>query len=347
MDDTIGEVAVDVAVIGGGIAGCALAAFAAEGGASVRVWERDTVAAGASGRNSGALQHPMDHVLVDLHRETIEHYRTLGHGFELPAEPAGVLVLGVDGVGPEFPELAAERLEGAALTALEPALAPDLVAIRLATGYPVPPASATRAFADRVWEAGAVIETGAAGVQDADGRHAAGAVVVAAGPWSPALVDPSGRWRPISPVWGVNVELRLPNPPRHTLEEAGVELILGDAPPAVFSLVTAHGVSALGSTFLPAEPDPSDHVEALLRRGARYVPALAGARPDSVRACARPQSADGRPLLGAIPGSEGLFAVTGHGPWGISLGPASAQLVADLVLGRAVTIAPELDPGRF
>src|SRR5262249_8007251 len=147
------------------------------------------------------------------------------------------------------------------LTALEPALAPDLVAVRLATGYPVPPAAATRAFAARARAAGATIEEAvpaevwsegglARGVRDARGRHPAGAVVAAAGPWSPALTAPSGRWRPVVPVWGVNVELRLPAPPRHTLEEAGVELILGDAPPAVFSLVTAEGVSSLGSTFL-------------------------------------------------------------------------------------------------
>jgi glycine/D-amino acid oxidase-like deaminating enzyme len=346
---------VDVAVIGGGIAGCAVAAFAAEAGASVRLWERDTIAAGASGRNSGAVQHPMDPVLLPLHAETIEHYRTLGHGFTLPAEPAGVLVLGVETLGPGFPELEAERLAGAELTALEPALAPDLVAIRLATGYPVPPAAATRAFAARARAAGATIDEGAPatlwteggrarGVSDARGRHPAGAVVVAAGPWSPALVDPSGRWRPVTPVWGVNVELRLSEPPRHTLEEAGVELILGDAPPAVFSLVTADGVSSLGSTFLPQEPDPAEYVDALLRRGTRYVPALADERPSSLRACARPQSLDGRPLLGEL--ADNLYTVTGHGPWGISLGPGSARLVADRVLGRDVTIAPELDARR-
>jgi D-hydroxyproline dehydrogenase subunit beta len=349
---------VDVAIIGGGIAGCALAAFAAEAGASVRLWERDTFAAAASGRNSGVVQHPMDPVLVGLHRETVELYRGLRHGFTLPAEPAGVLVLGVESLGSGFPELAPERLAGAGLTALEPALAPDLVAVRIATGYPVPPAAATRAFAARAREAGAILHEGAratvwregdraSGVQEPDGRHAAGAVVVAAGPWTPELIDRTGGWRPVVPVWGVNVELELKAPPRHTLEEAGVEHILGDAPPSVFSLVTAEGVSALGSTFLPTEPEPAEYVPTLLARGARYVPALAEARPRSVRACARPQSLDGRPLLGAVRGIDRLYTVTGHGPWGISLGPASARAVADLVLGRETTIAPELDAGRF
>ena len=66
---------------------------------------------------------------------------------------------------------------------------------------------------------------------------------------------------------------------------------------------------------------------------ARFVPELAGTHAVSVRACARPMSADGRPLLGPLPAAEGLFVATGHGPWGVSLGPGSARLVADAVLG--------------
>jgi glycine/D-amino acid oxidase-like deaminating enzyme len=66
-----------------------------------------------------------------------------------------------------------------------------------------------------------------------------------------------------------------------------------------------------------------------------------------VRACARPLSADGRPLLGRAPGRERVFVAAGHGPWGISLGAASARLVADLVLGRVAAPPPEFDPARF
>ena len=83
--------------------------------------------------------------------------------------------------------------------------------------------------------------------------------------------------------------------------------------------------------------------------GARYVPAVADAPLIGLRHCARPVSADGRPLIGAVGGMAGLFVAAGHGPWGISTGPGSARLVADLILGR---LAPEgvpgsLDPDRF
>jgi glycine/D-amino acid oxidase-like deaminating enzyme len=77
------------------------------------------------------------------------------------------------------------------------------------------------------------------------------------------------------------------------------------------------------------------------------VPAIATTPMTSVRACARPLSRDGLPLLGRAPGSEHVFVAAGHGPWGISLGPASARLVADLVLGRAPAIPAAFDPARF
>ena len=67
----------DVAIIGGGIVGCAAAAFLAEAGAKVELYERDEVGAAASGRNSGSVQHPFDPVLTELHVETLEHYRGL------------------------------------------------------------------------------------------------------------------------------------------------------------------------------------------------------------------------------------------------------------------------------
>jgi glycine/D-amino acid oxidase-like deaminating enzyme len=358
----------DAAVIGGGIVGCSLAAFLAEAGARVRVFERDTVAAAASGRNSGAIQHPMEPALAGLHETTLALYADVHHGFALPAEPAGVILVAADAarvdavcedLARRFPELAPELLASAALQAAEPGLAGDLVGCRLRTGYPVPPAAATQAFAARARAAGARIEEGrqavpwvrdgvAAGVVADGERIAAGAVVVAAGPWTPEAVDPAGRWRPIAPLWGVTVELRLPAAPRAVVEEAGVEdLVSGGGPPTAFSLVTAGGLSTLGSTFLAEPPDPAGLAPRLLEHGTRFVPALRSGRIGTPRACARPVSRDGLPLLGPVAGRERLFAAAGHGPWGISAGPGSARLVADAVLGAPAAIPPELAAERF
>src|SRR3954464_11299623 len=95
---------VDVAVIGGGIAGCSVAALLAEAGASVTLYEREEIAAGASGRNSGVLQHPMDPATVPLYEASLPLYAGLEHGFAFPAEASGLLVIDSDG-----PALAAER----------------------------------------------------------------------------------------------------------------------------------------------------------------------------------------------------------------------------------------------
>ena len=120
-----------------------------------------------------------------------------------------------------------------------------------------------------------------------------------------------------------------------------------DASRIEFSLVTAAGVSSLGSTFLEDEPDPLALLPALVERGARFVPAIARAAAGTHRLCARPQSRDGRPLVGAIPGIDGLWIAAGHGPWGISTGPASGRLIADLVCAREMIPPAALDPGRF
>jgi len=341
---------VDVAVIGGGIVGCATAAFLAEGGASVLLAEREAIAAGASGRNSGVVQHPFDAALVDLYEESLEHYRTLGRGFTLPEDPVGLLLVSEEPTPApdEFPELKPAFVGGAELRALEPALAEGLVAWRLETGRPVPPAAAAKAFALRAHEAGATLQVGqaahpvveggrATGVTIDGAHHAAGAVVLAAGPWTPV--------ESISPLWGVVVEVELPHPPRHTIEESGIDALTEGASGTLFSIVTAQGLSSVGSTFLTEKPDAQDWIPRILERAKRFVPALGEAKPRGLRACARPLSHDGRPLLGPI-GIENLAIASGHGPWGVSLGPASARLVADGLLGLDVELPPELAASR-
>lgn len=374
--------AIDVAIVGGGIVGAATAALLAGRGLRVRLYERTDIASAASGRNSGVVQHPFDPLLAELYHESLALYRDLEAAdpaaFRIGSEPAGLLA--VDGAGggaarataeawrTAYPAAAPELLDAPAIRRLEPALAPDVVACRLAIGYPVGPATATRAFAALAARAGAELRTasevqlavrgGTAEGVAADGHvDPAGAVVVAAGPWTPTVLDPTRRWRPIRSVWGVVAAVRLADPPRHVLEEAEIDIEPEDGRPVAvddptgsafgFSLVTADGTSALGSTFLDAEPAAPAFIERLRQRGARFVPAIADAEVTGVRSCARPVSADRRPLVGAVPGIERAFVAAGHGPWGISTGPATARLVADLVAGSAPPIPAGLDPARF
>jgi D-hydroxyproline dehydrogenase subunit beta len=363
----------DVVVIGGGIIGCAAAAMMADRGARVVLVEREGIGAGASGRNLGAIQHPFDDVLAPLYHESLDRYRALAHTsdglFEVGAAPAGLLLLQRD---PEaaaaqhdrlrsrFPELAPELVAPDELEALEPSLASGPAAIRLATGYPIPPASATAAWADLAERRGAELLVGSAARPDVTAGRVTGvtlddrtqlasdAVLVAAGPWTPPLADPSGEWRPIRPTYGVTVQLALGDgAPRHVVEEDEVDAINRAAAAtaraadsgsddeeaaSLFSIATARGVSTLGSTFLPAEPDPTAIEALLLRRAAAFLPGIAQADVVGRRMCARPQSVDGRPFIGLLGGIEGLFVCAGHGPWGISIGPATAAIAARAVL---------------
>jgi glycine/D-amino acid oxidase-like deaminating enzyme len=361
----------DAVVIGGGIVGVAAAAHLAEAGRQVTLLERSDIAAGASGRNSGVVQHPFDPVLIELHVETVASYRAL-EGFGLASVPAGLLSVthDVDAVRRLATELAETHasmrptfVSPDDMRWVEPSLATGVAACRLDIGFPVAPAAATRAFAARAERAGVDIRIGSAAIPwredgrirgallDDGARIEARDVVVAAGPWTPNLIDPSGSWRPIVPRWGVVVPVTLDTPPAHVLEEAEISIepgtdVDGEAGHA-FSLVTAEGVSSLGSTFLADEPDPEALVPALVRRGTRFLPAIADAPIGRPRLCARPQSLDGRPLVGAVPGVGGLWMAAGHGPWGISTGPASGRLIADLVVGRLTGPPRPLDPARF
>src|SRR4051794_24708639 len=122
--------AVDVAIIGGGIIGASAAAYLAEAGRAVALFDRAEIAAGASGRNSGALQHPFDPVFAALHERSLELYRDprlAESGFELASRPAGLMLVAfdegavskaVDELAREWPSLAPRFLPaGAAVRA--------------------------------------------------------------------------------------------------------------------------------------------------------------------------------------------------------------------------------------
>jgi glycine/D-amino acid oxidase-like deaminating enzyme len=375
--------ATDVAVIGGGIIGCSAAAILAERGATVTLFEATAIGAGASGRNLGAIQHPFDAVLAPLYYASLEAYRGLAaddDGFAMSPRPAGVLMINrdaeasrrqVERLTAAVPGLAVEFVSAEEVAAAEPSLVPGFAACRLKTGFPIPPASATAAFARLATERGAQIRVGAPaepwiedgvvrGVTLTDGtRHAAGSVLIAAGPWTPPLVDPTGIWEPIKRTWGVTVQLDLGDAaPHHVIEEDEVDAVNrplvaaaraaeGEPeadPHSIFTIAASGGISTLGSTFLPSEPDGPRIARLLIERGAAYLPAVGGAPVREIRVCARPQSADGRPFIGPVKGVEGLFVCAGHGPWGISTGPASAALVVEAMLDHAPVpgaLAPE------
>jgi glycine/D-amino acid oxidase-like deaminating enzyme len=345
----------DVVVIGGGIVGCAAALFLAEAGADVLLLEADEIACAASGRNAGSIQHPLDPGRAEMYEESVAIHRRFGIAGE---RPAGFLAVGTESAmevalatAAQFPALEPEIVRGAALRELEPELAQDLTGCLLpGTGFPAHPAAATRRLADAARAHGARIEEGrratpelaggrCVGARGDDGvLRPAGAVLVAAGPWSSELIDPTGAWRPVSALWGVTVQLALPpgRVIRHRIEEwddTGTDAELRSH--IHFEVTPLDAMSVLGASRATTVPDEAGIAKVLVERASRFTPVVAASTVMATRLCGRPVTADALPLLGPVPGVEGLFVAAGHGPYGISLGPASGRIAADAVLGKA------------
>ena len=62
------------------------------------------------------------------------------------------------------------------------------------------------------------------------------------------------------------------------------------------------------------------------------------------QACYWPETPDGLPLLGEIPGVKGAFVAAGHSVWGINQGPSTGKAMAELILDGEAT---SLDISRF
>ena len=227
------------------------------------------------------------------------------------------------------PELAPALIAPDELSRVEPAVAPGLWGCRLDTGYPVRPAAATRAFAKRglrrrrafprgetAWPW--VISGRTRGVLAAGVRRPAGAVLVAAGPWTPEVIDPTRTWRPIVPVWGAVAEVEMDEPPRHVLEEAGWRPSAAAARRR--SSAWSRRTAGLGGLHLPAGGAGRSRVGADAAARGRALRARPAAREGGRRARARRSPSTGGHLVGEVPDNEGLWTAAGHGPWGIPPG---------------------------
>jgi D-amino-acid dehydrogenase len=303
--------------------------------------------------------------LLALNRRTLElfdAYRDAGLRFEMHA--TGLLIVartvaGLHHYADLFRRLRAlgyeggtpEELRGDALVELEPALDRDNVRAGLHARVDryVRPEELTQALAERVRDEGAKVveecEVGDLGrrrerwtLTTSVGEIEADKVVVAAGLAAATFLRRFGARLPMQPARGYSVTIAgAGTPPRHALYLA--EAKIGLSPFA--GGVRVAGVFELGASRAEA---PAGAGKRLL---AAAEPYLSGWRPDAsgplqTWAGLRPATADGLPLIGAVPGHEGLFVAAGHGMLGVTLAPATAAVLAPLVLeGRA---APELEP---
>jgi len=110
--------------------------------------------------------------------------------------------------------------------------------------------------------------------------------------------------------------------------------------------VAAGATREAGSGFVPYPT--AGGVHEVLGEAVRVAPGLGRAELEEVRVGLRPVTPDGFPVLGSVPGTEGAYVATGHGPSGLLLGPYSGKIVADLVRDRRPELHINLfEVGRF
>lgn len=166
-----------------------------------------------------------------------------------------------------------------------------------------------------------------------DGRLSARNVVVAGGAWSGELLGSLGISLPIEPVRGqmLLIESR-PDLIEHIILSGNRYLIPRlDGHILVGSTIEHTGFEKM--TTEEARADLAHIAYSLVPELERYpiVQHWAGLRPGSP---------DGVPFIGPIPGSTGVYVNSGHFRNGVVTGPASAKLVADLILDRPPLCEP-------
>jgi glycine oxidase len=335
-------------VIGAGVVGCAAGLALARRGARVVVLERGSAAGAEASSAAGGIVGSYDpHGDSDappwlgplslrsrgLYPSLCEHVRA-ATGVDPDFVPCGALR-----VGDEPPALAppAEWLSPPDLAKQEPALAPGLGASLHPEVARVDPAALVRGLAGALVEAGGELRAKAEvvglsrdggrvrGVALASGeRVVADATVLASGAWSPQL-GPTLR---VEPVRGQMVLLRAqPNLLRR--------VVFG---PRCYLVPRSDGRVLVGSTFERVGFDKrvtASAVRDLLSAAVELAPGLGQAEVVASWAGLRPVRAGG-PFLAWLEG--GLFAAVGHGRDGVLLAPATAEHVAERLLGEQPTI---------
>lgn len=170
-----------------------------------------------------------------------------------------------------------------------------------------------------------------AGVVTEDGaRHSASHVVIAGGAWSSTFGDQLGVQIPVSPVRGQVVHVEYEgDTSAWPMVASHRDKVIAPWPNDRIAIGATREVDA-GFATGPTVTG----IRTVLDEIERVAPGLGEAELVEIRVGLRPVSADALPVLGPVPGVDGAYLATGHGATGITLGPYSGRLVANLVQGE-------------
>ena len=209
------------------------------------------------------------------------------------------------------------------------------------------PLGVTRAYAARFTALGGVTVVGdARTLHRADGRWRVeteeGAIdaaecVVALGPWAPDLLNRLGIKLPLAVKRGYHRHFRARG-------NASLSRPVLDAEPGYLITPMEQGIRiTTGAEFASRDAKPTPvQFDRLMPKINELFP-LGPTTDDKTWLGSRPCFPDSRPVIGPAPSLPGLWLAIGHAHWGLTLGPATGRMIAEMISGEP----PFCDPGPY
>ncbi|MCP5088749.1 MAG: FAD-binding oxidoreductase [Rhodobacteraceae bacterium] len=354
----------DVIVVGAGVWGLCCAFACAKRGLSVRVLEADRIGSGASGGIVGALA---PHTPEQWEPKKQFQFEALSEAasFWSGVDALSGQVSGYGRIGRLMPltsertrALAEERVDQAnqlwqgkydwTVLSSHPLVAEEIalhgivfetLSARLFPAHALKSlVAACRALGVQIEEGQRVAEIGAHNVSGPWGKTEAKSVILAAGVSGFSLLEPH-----VGPMNGQAVKG----------QAALLDIDLGDAPQifadGVFVVPHAHGCTAVGSTSEREWQNArlvDEKLDVVLAKAQKICPSLAGAEVIQRFAGLRPRAPRPDPMLGPVPGLEGVYAAMGSFKIGFGIAHKVGEVLADYATGNQVDLPPKFQVGQ-
>jgi D-amino-acid dehydrogenase len=233
--------------------------------------------------------------------------------------------------------------------ALEPSLAPVFRhALHVPDAASVSnPGAVAKSYAELFTKLGGVMLRGDAAtlhrtngrwrVDTDEGPVDANDAVIALGPWAPDILKPLGIRLPLAFKRGYHRHYR-------SQGNAGLARPIVDTDYGYCLAPMEQGIRlTTGAEFADRDAPPTPVQFERLMPAARALYPLGEGVEAQPWMGSRPCFADSRPVIGRAPGQQGLWLDYGHAHWGLTLGPVSGRLLADMMTGAT----PFTDPAPY
>ena len=162
--------------------------------------------------------------------------------------------------------------------------------------------------------------------------HTAKQAVIALGPWAPEVLDKLGYRLPLFVKRGYHMHYR-------PAEGAALNHLLLDAEVGYVLAPMARGIRlTTGAEFNLRDAAPTPIQLGKAEAAAKEVFPLGERVDPQPWKGARPCTPDMMPIISKAPKHEGLYAGIGHAHHGFTLGPATGELLAQMMTGEATAI---------